>query len=55
MISNYIKSAFRNVIKNKFYSFLNILGLSVGLITFIFLFLYVYEEMSYDSLQDTSA
>lgn len=48
MIKNYLKSAFRNIAKNKFYSFLNILGLSVGLITFIFLFLYVYDEMSYD-------
>ncbi len=55
MISNYIKSAFRNVIKNKFYSFLNILGLSVGLITFIFLFLYVYDEMSYDRYHENAS
>lgn len=54
MIKNYIKSAFRNIIKNKFYSFLNILGLSVGLITFIFLFLYINDEMSYDKYHENS-
>ena len=55
MIKNYIRSAFRNIVKNKFYSFLNILGLSVGLITFIFLFLYVYDEMSYDRYHENAS
>jgi putative ABC transport system permease protein len=49
MFKNYLKSAFRNIFRNKFYSLLNILGLSVGLAAFIFLFLFVKDEMTYDS------
>ena len=52
MISNYLKSAFRNISKNKFYSFLNILGLSVGLTAFIFLYLHINDEMSYDAYHE---
>jgi putative ABC transport system permease protein len=55
MIRNYIKSAFRNIIKNKFYSFLNILGLSVGLIAFVFLFLYINDERSYDKYHENAS
>lgn len=49
MFRNYLKSALRNIVRQKFYSFLNILGLSVGLTAFIFLFLYISDEMSYDA------
>jgi len=52
MIKNYIKSAFRNIAKNKFYSFLNILGLSIGLTAFIFLYLHINDEMSYDAYHE---
>ena len=52
MISNYIKSAFRNIYKNKFYSFLNILGLTLGMTAFIFLFLHINDELSYDKYHD---
>ena len=55
MISNYIKSAFRNIVKNKFYSFLNILGLSVGLTAFIFLYLHINDEMSYDAYHEKAS
>ncbi len=55
MIRNYIKSAFRNIIKNKFYSILNILGLSVGLIAFVFLFLYINDERSYDKYHENAS
>lgn len=48
MFKNYLKTAFRNLIKNKFYSSLNIVGLAVGLATCLLIFLYVYDEMSYD-------
>ncbi|MEN8224299.1 MAG: FtsX-like permease family protein [Bacteroidota bacterium] len=54
MITNYIKSAFRNIVKNKFYSFLNILGLSVGLTAFIFLYLHINDEMSYDTYHENA-
>ncbi len=55
MIRNYIKSAFRNIVKNKFYSFLNILGLSIGLTAFIFLYLHINDEMSYDAYHDNAS
>lgn len=54
MIRNYIKSALRNIVKNKFYSILNILGLTVGLTAFIFLYLHINDEMSYDAYHENA-
>jgi putative ABC transport system permease protein len=48
MIRNYCKVIFQNVIRNKTYSFINILGLSVGLAVFIIILQYVRFEQSYD-------
>ncbi len=48
MIKNYLKSALRNITRNKFYSVLNILGLSIGLISTIFILLYIQDELSFD-------
>ena len=55
MISNYIKSALRNIAKNKFYSILNILGLSVGLTAFMFLFLHIHDERSFDKYHEKAS
>lgn len=49
MIKNYIKIAWRNMIKNKTFSFINIFGLSVGLATCLLLILYIMDETSYDT------
>ncbi len=48
MIRNYIKIAFRNLTKNKLYSFINIFGLAIGLTCFLLISLYVLDELSYD-------
>lgn len=40
--------AFRNLLKHKLYSAINIIGLSIGLAGFILLMLYVKDELSYD-------
>ena len=48
MIRNYINVAIRNLLKHKFYTGLNILGLSVGVTCFLLIFLYVKHELSYD-------
>lgn len=48
MLKNYFRSAYRNIISNKLYSFINILGLSIGLICAIFISLFVRDELSYD-------
>ncbi len=48
MFKNFIKIAVRNLFRNKFYMFLNILGLSIGLIAAILIGLFVRHEMVYD-------
>ncbi|MEN0047429.1 MAG: ABC transporter permease, partial [Bacteroidota bacterium] len=48
MFQNYLKSAFRNLSKNKMYTLINILGLTVGMTCFVLIALYVQYEMSYD-------
>lgn len=49
MLKNYFKIAFRNLIKNKVYSFINIGGLAVGMTAGFLLLLYIGYEMSYES------
>src|SRR5437762_7997104 len=48
MLGNYFKTAFRNLWKNKTYSFLNIFGLAVGIACAGFIFLWVEDELNYD-------
>jgi putative ABC transport system permease protein len=48
MIKNYIKIAWRNLIKNKGYSAINIGGLAVGMAVAILIGLWVYDELSYN-------
>jgi putative ABC transport system permease protein len=48
MLKNYLKTAFRNLWKNKTYSFLNIFGLAVGITCAGFIFLWVENENSYN-------
>jgi putative ABC transport system permease protein len=49
MIKNYFKIAFRNLWRHKVFSFINIMGLTVGMTACFLIFLYVKFEMSYDS------
>lgn len=48
MLRNYLKIAVRNLIKRRVTSFLNLLGLSIGITTTILLFLYARYELNYD-------
>lgn len=48
MIKNYLKTAWRSIRKNKLFSFINILGLSIGIATCFIIMLYVQDELSYD-------
>ncbi|TFF39682.1 ABC transporter permease [Mucilaginibacter psychrotolerans] len=48
MIKNYFKIAWRNLIRNKGFSLTNILGLTIGMICTIFIFLWVKDEVAYD-------
>ncbi|HVX26215.1 MAG TPA: ABC transporter permease, partial [Parafilimonas sp.] len=48
MFKNYLKIAWRNLVKNKAYSIINITGLAIGLACFLLIALYVMDELSYD-------
>ena len=48
MIKNYFTIALRNLRKHKFYTFINILGLSVGVAVCMIITLFVINELSYD-------
>lgn len=54
MWQNNLKSAFRNILKNKGYSFLNVLGLSIGLAICFLLFLWIQNERSYDRFHENA-
>ena len=49
MIKNYLKITFRNLANHKFYTALNIIGLSIGIASCLLILLYVYNELSYDT------
>lgn len=51
MLRNYIKIAFRNLIKHKGYSFINISGLAIGIGCCMLIFLYVKDELTFDKFQ----
>jgi len=48
MLKNYFKIAFRNLLKNKAYSVINIGGLAIGMACFLLIALYIQNELSYD-------
>lgn len=48
MLKNYLLVAWRNLRRNKTFSFINITGLAVGLACFLLISLYVLDELSYD-------
>ena len=47
MIRNYLTIAFRNLVKNKTISFINIIGLSVGVTVTMLIGLWVWDELSF--------
>lgn len=49
MLRNYFTIAFRNLRRNKIFSFINIFGLAVGLATCLFILLYIKDETGYDT------
>ncbi|MEQ9415853.1 MAG: ABC transporter permease, partial [Cyclobacteriaceae bacterium] len=49
MIKSYLKSAFRNFVKHKSFTFLNVIGLSLGIAACMLILQYVKYEKSYDT------
>lgn len=54
MVKNWITLSIRRFNRNKANSFINILGLSLGMIVFLVIFIYVKHEFSYDNFHDHS-
>ncbi|MCU0409065.1 MAG: ABC transporter permease [Bacteroidales bacterium] len=52
MLKNLIKTAFRHILKHAGYSVLNILGLTLGITSALFLIIYVSDEISYDNYHE---
>ncbi|WP_282018445.1 ABC transporter permease [Salegentibacter mishustinae] len=52
MIRNYLKTGWRNIIKNKGTYSLNIIGLALGIASVIMIMLYVLDELSYDRFNE---
>ncbi len=52
MLKNYLKVAWRNVLKNKAFSFINIAGLAVGITAFLLIAQFAGFELSYDSFHE---
>ena len=48
MLRNFLKITLRNLFKNKLYSAINILGLSIGIVCSILIWLWVSDEVSFD-------
>jgi putative ABC transport system permease protein len=55
MFKNYIKIAWRNLFKDKLYSMVNILGLSIGITCCVIIYLYVSYELSYDMYHEKAS
>ncbi|MTI89348.1 MAG: FtsX-like permease family protein [Balneolaceae bacterium] len=54
MLKNYLKIAWRQLLKNKTYSFINLFGLTIALSVFLIIGLYITNEISYDKhLEDS--
>ena len=54
MIKNYVKIAWRNLIRQKLYSIINILGLTIGISAFLLIYLYIQDELTYDQFHPNS-
>ncbi|QEM10147.1 ABC transporter permease [Mucilaginibacter rubeus] len=54
MIRNYLKTAWRNIVSNKFYTAINVIGLTFGLVVGLFMLLWVQDELSFDRFNKQS-
>ncbi len=55
MLKNYLKTAIRNLQKNKGFTLINIVGLALGLATCLLIVLYVVDELSYDHFNEKAS
>ena len=54
MIRHYLVIAIRTLLRNKFLTFINIVGLVIGITAFVLISMYVFDELSYDRFHEKS-
>ncbi|MGZ4037752.1 MAG: ABC transporter permease, partial [Bacteroidia bacterium] len=54
LFGNYLKIAVRKLMRDKFYSFINSVGLAIGIACFIMIALFIRDELSYESFHSKS-
>ena len=54
MIKSYLKIAYRNLVRHKIYSLINISGLAIGIAFCILTFLFVHHEWTYDAFHENA-
>ncbi len=54
MLKNYFKVALRSILRDKFYSFINIAGLAMGIACCLLILIYVNDELSYDRFHENA-
>ena len=54
MLKNLLKISFRNLLKDKIYSIINITGLTIGITCSLFLLMYILHELSYDRYHENA-
>lgn len=52
MIANFLRVSLRNLLRNKGFSAINIFGLSIGIICFLLMMVYVKHELSFDAFNE---
>src|SRR5215471_7120157 len=55
MFRNYFKTAFRFLLKNKTFSFINVIGLAIGTLCCLYILLYVQDQFSYDKHENDAS
>ena len=55
MLRNYLKIAWRNLLKNKMFSSINILGLALGMACSLLIMLWVQDEIKMDRFHENDA
>ena len=48
MLKNHLKTAWRHIRRNKIFSFINVVGLTIGLTSFLLIALYIFDEVTFD-------
>src|ERR1700744_4494359 len=54
MLKNYFKIAWRNLKKNRLYTFVNIVGLTVGIVSCLLIGIYIKNELGYDRFNENA-